>query len=80
MHSLVRFIAVNSPEDVAWCGRIRSIPFKKAPTPLVTYLEKPEIEAVLAAPDVRTAQGRKDYAVLLFLYNTGAGRMRPLTC
>ena len=46
---------------------------------LVTYLEKPEIEAVLAAPDVRTAQGRKDYAVLLFLYNTVArGRTRPL--
>ena len=72
VHSLAHFIAVNSPEHVAWCGRIRSIPFKKAPPPLVTYLEKPEIEAVLAAPDVRTAQGRKDYAVLLFLYNTGA--------
>ncbi len=38
----------------------------------MTYLEKPEIEAILAAPDVRTAQGFKDYAVLLFLYNTGA--------
>ena len=67
-----RFIATNSPEHVEWCGRIRSIPFKKAPPPLVTYLEKPEIDAVLASPDVRTAQGRKDYAVLLFLYNTGA--------
>lgn len=71
MHSLARFIAANSPEHVTWCGRIRSIPFKKAP-PLVTYLEKPEIEAILAAPDVSTAQGCKDYAVLLFLYNTGA--------
>jgi integrase/recombinase XerD len=72
VHSLARFIAANSPEHVDWCGRIRSVPFKKAPPPLVTYLEKPEIEAVLTAPDVRTAQGRKDYAVLLFLYNTGA--------
>jgi integrase/recombinase XerD len=72
VHSLARFIATNSPEHVDWCGRIRSIPFKKAPPPLVTYLEKPEIEAVLASPDVRTVQGCKDYAVLLFLYNTGA--------
>src|SRR5262249_49665766 len=28
--------------------------------------------ALLAAPDVATAQGRRDHAVLLFLYNTGA--------
>jgi len=72
VHSLARFIAANSPEHVDWCGRIRYIPFKKTPPPLVTYLEKPEIDAILAAPDVSTAQGCKDYAVLLFLYNTGA--------
>jgi integrase/recombinase XerD len=60
VHSLARFIAANSPEHVNWCGRIRSIPFKKAPPPLVTYLEKPEFEATLAAPDLHTAQGRKD--------------------
>ncbi|WP_412177458.1 tyrosine-type recombinase/integrase [Mesorhizobium sp. YC-39] len=27
---------------------------------------------MLAAPDRRTEQGRRDYALLLFLYNTGA--------
>jgi site-specific recombinase XerD len=30
------------------------------------------MDAVLAAPDVATAQGRRDHALLLFLYNTGA--------
>ena len=39
---------------------------------LVTYLEKDEMEALLAAPDVGIAQGRRDHALLLFLYNTGA--------
>lgn len=36
------------------------------------YLEKPEIEALLQAPDRHTLQGRRDYALLLFLYNSGA--------
>src|SRR5947207_3380662 len=39
---------------------------------LVTYLEKPEMDALLAAPDTMTAQGRRDHALLLFLYNSGA--------
>ena len=30
------------------------------------------MDALLAAPDRRTAQGQRDYALLLFLYNTGA--------
>jgi site-specific recombinase XerD len=36
------------------------------------YLEKEEMQALLAAPDRRDAQGFRDYALLLFLYNTGA--------
>jgi integrase/recombinase XerD len=38
----------------------------------MAYLEKPEMDAILEAPDRRTGQGVRDYAMLLFLYNTGA--------
>lgn len=72
IHSLAQFIGVHSPEHLHWCGQIQSIPFKKAARPLVTYLEKEEMDALLAAPDQGTMQGRRDSAVLLFLYNTGA--------
>jgi site-specific recombinase XerD len=72
IHSLAHFIGLHSPEHVRWCGEIRAIPIKTAPRPLVTYLEKEEMDALLTAPDVNTAQGRRDHAVLLFLYNTGA--------
>jgi integrase/recombinase XerD len=48
------------------------VPFKKGPRELVTYLEKSEMAALLAAPDPATAQGRRDHALLQFLYNTGA--------
>jgi site-specific recombinase XerD len=47
------------------------IPFKKSTRSVVSYLEKPEMDALLAAPDRQTAQGRRDHALLLFLYNAG---------
>jgi integrase/recombinase XerD len=72
IHALARFIAVHSPEHIAWCSALRAIPFKKTAKPHVPYLDKPEMDAVLAAPNQQTAQGCRDYALLLFLYNTGA--------
>jgi integrase/recombinase XerD len=72
IRSLAQFISLHSPEHLHWYAQIRSIPSKKAAHPLVTYLEKNEMDALLAAPDRGTMQGRRDYAVLLFLYNTGA--------
>jgi integrase/recombinase XerD len=72
IRSLAHFIGLRSPEHVEWCGQVRSVPFKKAPVAPVCYLEQGELEALLAAPDRATAQGRRDYAVLLFLYNSGS--------
>jgi len=71
IHSLARFIAELSPQHVAWYGEIRTVPFKRASRGLVPYLEKPEIEAMLAVPDCSTASGHRNYALLLFLYNSG---------
>jgi len=72
IHSLGHFIGLHSPEHVQWCGEIRTIQGKKAPHALISYLEKEEMDALLAAPDCANVQGRRDHAVLLFLYNTGA--------
>jgi integrase/recombinase XerD len=72
IHSLAHFIGLRSPEHLQWCGEIQAIQPKKAPRPLVSYLEKEEMDALLAAPDRASPQGRRDHAVLLFLYNSGA--------
>lgn len=66
------YVAGRSPEHVEWCGRIRAIPRKKAAPPPVGYLEKHELDALLDAPDTSTLQGRRERALLLFLYHTGA--------
>ncbi len=72
IHALARFIGEHSPEHIAWCAQVRCVPYKKGTHATVPYLDKAEIDALLATPDRRTLQGRRDYALLLFLYNTGA--------
>ena len=71
LHSLARFVALHSPEHIAWCEEICLIPFKKCTQTPGDYLEKVEIDAFLAAPNLKTAQGQRDHLLLLFLYNTG---------
>lgn len=67
-----RFVAAHSPEHLEWSTQIQTIHFKKyAPVP-VSYLEKEEMQTLLSQPDRRAAQGIRDHALLLFLYNTGA--------
>jgi len=72
IHALARFVGEHSPEHIAWCGQIRSIPFKKTNRAIIPYLDKPEMNALLGAPDCQTAQGCRDHTLLLFLYNSGA--------
>jgi len=72
LHSLARFVALHSPEHIAWCEEICLIPFKKCTQVPAAYLEKAEIDALLAAPNLKSAQGQRDHLLLLFLYNTGA--------
>lgn len=72
IHSLFRFIARLVPELVDHAAQIQAIPLRRTAVPVMPYLDKHEIDALLAVPDRRRAQGRRDYALLLFLYNTGA--------
>ncbi len=72
IHAFARFVGALSPEHLAWCAELTAIPFKKAAQGTLPYLEKAEMDALLAAPDRRTRQGTRDHALLLFLYNAGA--------
>lgn len=57
VHAMARFIGERSPEHIAWCGQIRAVPFKRFTRNELSYLDKPEMDAVLAAPNRRTEQG-----------------------
>jgi integrase/recombinase XerD len=53
-------------------GRILAIGNKRAMHRAVAYLEPEEARVVINAVDTRSNRGRRDHALLLLLYNTGA--------
>lgn len=72
IHSFFRYLAVTYPEYLDQSQRIQSIPSKRMPTPTVEYLDFEEIMAVLQAIDCSNQDGRRDYALLTLMFNTGA--------
>lgn len=72
IHSLFRFIGRHVPELVERASQLRAVPLRRVDHPTVPYLEKAEIDALLATPDRQRRIGQRDHALLLFLYNTGA--------
>lgn len=72
IRAFARFVGSRDPAHVEWCGHIRAIASKKSMLPPVGWLTRTEMEAMLAVPDRRTKRGRCEFALLLFLYNTGA--------
>lgn len=72
IRSFARFLALRDPEHVAIMTRVLAIPVKRADKKLIGYLTREEVEALLAAPDRSCWSGRRDHALLLTLYNSGA--------
>lgn len=72
IHAFARFTATRYPEGLAICQRLMAIPFKRARTRVVEYLEAAEFRAMLDATNRRTPDGRRDYTLFLTLFNTGA--------
>lgn len=72
VHAFARYAAAGAPEHIELCQRLLAIPFKRATAPSVEYLEAEEVSALLQAPDRGTPAGRRDYTLLLLLFNTGA--------
>jgi len=52
--------------------RLLGIPFKRARPRPIAFLEYEEIAAVLASVDRSTRAGRRDYALVVAMFNTGA--------
>ena len=71
IHSLYRYAALRHPEHAQDIQRVLSIPPKRTDRALVTFLDREEIDALLAAPDRSTWTGRRDHALLLTAIQTG---------
>jgi integrase/recombinase XerD len=81
IHSLFDFAALRHPEHAADIARVLAIPPKRSDQTIVTFLTRPETEALLAAPDRATRTGRRDHAWILLAVQTGlrASELTALT-
>jgi integrase/recombinase XerD len=72
VRSFLRFAALKDPEALAMIQRVLAIPMKRCTRPLVGFLSREEVQAIINAPDPTTWAGQRDQVLLSTLYNTGA--------
>jgi site-specific recombinase XerD len=78
IRSFFRFAALEAPDQGGVIQRVLAIPNKRCQRPLIGFLTRPEIEALLGAVDCTKWIGRRDYAFLLVAMQTGL-RLSELT-
>jgi len=71
IRSFFRYVSWNEPAHSVRCQSILAMPSKRFSRKTVEYLHRPEIEALLAAPDLGTWIGCRDRALLLVAVRTG---------
>ena len=72
IRSFFRFVQMREPASLAVASRVLAIPVKRTERKLLGYLTRSEIDAILSAADQTNWDGRRDHALLLTLYNSGA--------
>jgi integrase/recombinase XerD len=72
IRSFFRWVAVARPDLAGLATSVRALPTKRCDHRLICSLSRTEMQAILAAPDLSSSSGRRDHALLLTMYNTGA--------
>jgi integrase len=82
IRSFFRCVAMNEPAHLLHCQRILTMSGKRYVKRTVTFLDREEIAALLAAPDRSTWVGRRDHVLLLVALQTGlrASELINLQC
>jgi integrase/recombinase XerD len=71
IRSFFKYVAVNEPQLLDHCQRVLAMPSKRHEKRTIDYLNRVEIEALIAAPDPATWFGRRDRTLLLLALQTG---------
>lgn len=78
LRAFFRYAAYFEPAHAGQIQQILAIPAKRHDRRLIGFLTRPEVDALLAAPDSQTWIGRRDHALLLVAFQTGL-RLSELT-
>jgi integrase/recombinase XerD len=82
IRSLFRYAALAAPDHAHTIARVLAICGKRTDTPIISFLDEDEAQALLAACDQQTWIGRRDHALLLLALRTGlrVSELTQLTC
>lgn len=72
IHSFFRYAQIENPEIILESQRILSIPFKKKQQQTIPHLSMEQLAYLFEQPDISTKRGRRDLALMVTLYDTGA--------
>ena len=72
IRSFMEFVSFQEPSALGCAQSVLAIPMKRFEQPLIGFLSREHIEAILNAPDQNTWAGHRDRVMLATLYNTGA--------
>lgn len=72
IHSFMRYASIRDPASLPVTQRVLAIGSKRFDRPVLGYLTREQVAAILAAPDRRTWSGHRDAVLLATTYNTGA--------
>ena len=72
VRAFAHYVALQYPPALQLAQQILAIPMKRFERPLLGFLSRDEMQALLAAPDAGTWCGRRDRMMFALLYNTGA--------
>jgi site-specific recombinase XerD len=72
IRAFFRFVSRHAPDVVEQCSQILAVPMKRGDSRSIDYLTLDEVHAILREVPCDTPAGRRDDALLRFLYNTGA--------
>ncbi|WP_426504309.1 tyrosine-type recombinase/integrase [Dactylosporangium sp. McL0621] len=78
IRSLFSYAALQHPEHALLIQRVLDIPPKRFDKRIITFLTDAEVDALLAAPDPKRWEGRRDKAMLALAIQTGL-RVSELT-
>jgi site-specific recombinase XerD len=78
IRSFLHFAAFKEPTALPIVQRVLAIPMKRFDKPLLGFLSRAEMQAILDAPDCTTWCGQRDRVMFATLYNTG-GRVSEIT-
>jgi integrase/recombinase XerD len=71
IHSFFRYVSLQEPAYALLCQRVIAMPSKRHERKPIAFLDRTEVEALIAVPDTSIWTGRRDRTLLIVAVQTG---------